>query len=252
MNIFLALVISLGINLLMFIPAFILKTDKLTDISYSITFIVLVLYSFFINDVSLLTILLLIMVVIWAIRLGGYLLIRIRKIGKDKRFDDRRENFFSFLKFWILQGVSVFFIMIPILLFMNIENKEFNFLVVFGIIIWLGGLILESVADYQKYKFINDPLNKDKWIDKGVWKYSRHPNYLGEMMIWIGLYLFMLPSFSFGQSIFGLMGPLYIILLINFVSGIPLLEKGANKKWGNNIEYKSYKKRVGILLPKFF
>ena len=250
MDILIALAVSLGINLLMFVPAFIFKTDKLTDISYAVTFVVVLLFGFLTNSINVMTVLLLIMIVLWAIRLGVYLLIRIRKIGRDKRFDGMRENFFPFLKFWILQGISVFVIMVPAVLFLNTEIKTFGAVSLIGIIIWCGGLMLETTADYQKYQFINNIDNKGKWIDIGVWHYSRHPNYLGEIMVWVGLYLFMLPVLSISHAFIGLIGPLYIITLISFVSGIPLLEKGADKRWGENPAYRAYKKRVGVLFPK--
>ena len=251
MNILLAaFIISLGINLLMFLPAFIFKTDKLTDISYSVTFVVVAAYGFIVHDFDSMNLLIDIMIFLWALRLGSYLLIRIHKMGRDKRFDGMRENFFSFIKFWILQGLSVFMVMIPALLFLSNGNKSFTVISAVGIVIWFCGLLLETIADYQKYTFINNPVNKGSWIDQGVWKYSRHPNYLGEMMVWIGLYLFMVSTFSLGEAFIGSIGPLYIIILISFVSGVPLLEKAANSRWGDNPNYQKYKKRVGVLFPK--
>ena len=247
MNLIIALAISLGINLVMFIPAFIWQTDQLTDISYAVTFATVGLVEFFMHGFSVPKLILLMMVLIWAVRLGSYLLVRIRKIGKDSRFDGMREHFFSFLKFWILQGVTVFVILIPLVYFMNTQSQGVGIVSVIGIICWLLGLVIESFADAQKFAFMNNPANKDRWIENGVWNYSRHPNYLGEMMIWIGVYLFVVTSFTTVQALISLVSPLYIIGLLLFVSGIPLLEKSADNKWGTDPNYQAYKQRTSVL-----
>jgi len=246
------LAVSIIINLTMFVIAYYLKTDKLTDISYAVTFIVLAVSGLISANGTLPSTILTVMICIWALRLGIYLLQRIRKIGKDKRFDGRRENFWSFLGFWLLQGVTVWIVMLPSNLFFTNEPKSISVLSVVGIVVWLVGLAIETIADYQKYSFINDIKNKGKWIDIGIWKYSRHPNYFGEIMLWFGVYLFTLSGLNTVQSLIGLIGPLYIAVLLIFVSGVPLLEKSADKKWGDNKDYQDYKRRTSvlILLPK--
>lgn len=252
MEILITLIVSLGINLAMFIPAFIFKTDKLTDISYAVTFVVVALFGFFSGDISLLKIIYVGAIGLWAVRLGSYLLIRISKIGKDKRFDGMRENFFRFLRFWFLQGLTVWVVMIPGTYFLNSSASEDIVWPIIGLSVFLVGLLTEAFADLQKYRFINNPANKGKWIDSGLWSISRHPNYLGEIMVWVGLYLFVLPSLV-GNSIWvGLIGPLFIAFMIIFVSGIPILEKGADKMWGADPEYQKYKNETGILFPSFF
>lgn len=232
------LIFALGFNILMFIPAFIFKTDKLTDLSYSITFIGLILYVFFSRAYSIGSLILLIAVLIWAIRLGGFLFIRIRKQKKDDRFDTMRNSFFKFLGFWLLQGITVWIVLIPAILF------EGNYYVA-GLAIWFIGLLIESFADAQKFAFKKNVKNKSEFIQSGLWKYSRHPNYFGEILCWIGIYVFA------GVWLWGLISPLYIILLLLFVSGIPLLEKKADKKWGKDKDYQKYKKETSILIPWF-
>jgi len=243
--------VSLGINLLMFIPAFIFKTDTLTDISYAVTFVVVALFGLLSGDTSLVKIIYFLAVLLWAIRLGSYLLSRIRKIGKDKRFDGMRENFLLFLRFWFLQGLTVWVVMIPGTLFFNANHTDITIVSFIGLAIFLVGLTVEAIADMQKYRFINNPENKGKWIDTGLWSISRHPNYLGEIMVWVGLYVFVLPALSGWGLIIGLAGPLFISFMILFISGVPILEKGADEMWGANPAYQEYKKRVGVLLPKF-
>ncbi len=251
-NILIALAISLGINLLMFIPAFKFKTDKLTDISYAVTFVVVSISTMMLNKITLPAVILVIMIFIWAVRLGVYLFIRIQKTGRDKRFDDKRDYFWKFLSFWILQGISVWVILIPSVLFFENTTNNFILISVFGMIIWLLGLIIEAVADSQKFNFKSNPKNKKKWIESGLWKYSRHPNYLGEIMIWYGIYFFIISYLDTVSVILGLIGPVYISLLLFFVSGVPLLEKRADKKWRKNEKYIEYKKRTGVLFPKVF
>jgi steroid 5-alpha reductase family enzyme len=170
-----ALIFAIVFNIMMFIPAFIFKTDKLTDLSYSLTFIGLSLYIFFSKTYSLKNLILLIMVLTWAFRLGTFLLIRIRKQKKDDRFDNMRNSFFKFLGFWLLQGFTAWIILIPVIL----STEKYC---IFGLAIWLTGILIESFADYQKFSFNKNPKNKNKFIQTGLWKYSRHPNYFGEIL----------------------------------------------------------------------
>ena len=249
MNLLLAFfIISVTANLAMFVIAFYLKTDKLTDISYALTFVILALIGLINANFTFTAIILTFMICLWAARLGVYLLQRIRRIGKDKRFDGRRENFWSFLSFWLLQGITVWVVMLPSNLSYTSEVSKITIVSVIGITLWIAGLVIETVADYQKYKFINDSNNKGKWIDTGLWKYSRHPNYFGEIALWIGIYLFTLPGLSTLQAFIGLLGPVYIASLIMFVSGIPLLEKSSDARWGNDKNYQMYKKRTSVLV----
>ncbi|MFS8117880.1 MAG: DUF1295 domain-containing protein, partial [Microcoleus sp.] len=184
-----AFIVSMGINLLMFIPAFVYKTDKLTDISYSITFATLAIFGFSQSDQNNLDKLILILVLMWAIRLGSFLFIRINKIGKDVRFDGMREQFTRFLKFWLLQGATVFVVMLAALIGYEQNNSIIGPITLLGIVVFLSGLIIESIADAQKFGFNSQIKNKGHWIDVGIWRASRHPNYLGEIMVWLGIYL---------------------------------------------------------------
>jgi len=232
------LLFSVIFNLVVFIPAFILKTDKLTDLSYSLTFIVATIYVFFSRPYSTGSLLLLIMVLIWALRLGIFLFVRIRNQKKDSRFDNMRGDFFKFMGFWLLQGLTVWLVLLPVILY---DGKFF----IIGMLIWLIGFLIESFADFQKFAFNNNSKNSKKFITTGLWKYSRHPNYLGEMLCWIGIYVFA------GVWSWGIISPLYIIGLLVFVSGIPLLEKKADKVWGHLQSYKKYKKETPVLVPWF-
>ena len=213
----LALIISLGINLLFFLLASTLKTDKFTDFTYGLTFIVLALLFFFKSQTFYLyQLLLTIMVVAWGVRLISYLLIRILKIKKDSRFDKIREKPLQFLKFWFFQGIAVWAIMLPsIYLFNNLNDKPINLVMVLAILVWTLGLLIETISDWQKFSFKNNPINKNSWIQSGLWKYSRHPNYFGEMLCWWGIFIFALP-FIQGLSWLTILGPIFITIILLF------------------------------------
>ncbi|MCX6249587.1 MAG: DUF1295 domain-containing protein [Bacteroidetes bacterium] len=249
-QILLTLIISVGFNLVLFIPAYRFKTDHLTDISYALTFIGLAFFGFVKNTSTLPSVMLYLMILLWAGRLGVFLFSRIRKIGRDKRFDGMRENFWLFGRFWLLQGITVWVILIPAIFFFTAPSTTLSFLSLPGFLIWLAGLLAETIADLQKYRFSTNLSDRGKWIETGLWKFSRHPNYLGEIMVWTGVYLFVLPGLSTVHAWIGLTGPVFIALLLIFVSGIPILEKSADKKWGDRDDYLEYKKRVGVLVPK--
>jgi steroid 5-alpha reductase family enzyme len=248
-NILYYLFASLIFQIVMFIPAFIFKTDKLTDMSYSLTFIFLALFAFFTNTFSIPKLILLIIISIWAIRLGSYLFIRINKIGKDARFDNMRDRFFKFSGFWLLQGLTVWVVILASLNFFINDYSNLALLII-GLFIWLIGLLIESFADYQKFTFRNNPKNKGKWISNGLYKYSRYPNYFGEALCWIGIFIFTYQGLNY-TSLINLASPLFILIMLLFVSGIRLLEKSNNKKFGNNKEYQVYKKKTSTFIPWF-
>lgn len=243
-----ALAISLALNIIFFSLAYRLKTDKFTDITYSLTFIAIALFSLSQSSHNNIETIGVILVIIWGLRLGGFLLYRVIKKGKDKRFDGVREDFGRFAKFWVNQGLVAWVLMIPLVLAAS-KHSHFSYLSVLGIIIWGFGLVIESAADFQKYAFRLTPSNRNKWISSGVWKYSRHPNYFGEMLIWAGLYVYVLQSLSLVSKIIGLISPVAIIVLLRYGSGVPILEKEADKKWGKDPDYVSYKKKTNLLIP---
>ena len=243
-----ALGVSLLINLSMFLVAFRLQSDKLTDVSYSVTFVTIAAWAFAMSDHSWYHVTLLVMVGLWAVRLGGFLLYRVLKKGKDGRFDGMRGSFIKFGRFWLTQAATVWIVMIPAVLAFG-ETPKLGLVAVVGIVVWAVGLLCETVADFQKLAFSSKPANKDKWIDTGIWSYSRHPNYFGEILVWIGVYMYVVPSLSLVQAVIGIVSPVFIITLLLFVSGIPILEKSADKRWGNVAAYRQYKKRTNILVP---
>lgn len=245
-----ALGLALLIQLVMFIPAYFFRTDKLTDLSYGLTFIILALIALLSNSASFTKILLFAMILAWGLRLVIYLFIRIRKIKKDSRFDKIRTNFIKFLGFWVLQGITVWVVMLASLLFFYSENVSFSVLSLVGFLTWAYGILIEGIADHQKFTFKNNPVNRGSWIQTGLWKYSRHPNYFGEMLCWSGIFIYAIPALSASViNIFiGLVSPLFIIFMLRFVSGVPKLEKIDDEKYRGNPEYKIYKKRTSMII----
>ncbi len=238
MNILISsLIVIVFIQIFFFILAAAFKTDKVTDLAYGSTFAIL---SIIYLDFEIQKIILTFMIFVWGIRLSGYLFIRIVNTGKDSRFDGIRERFFHLLGFWTLQATSIFIIMLPSLFFYSKSNPDFFS---FGFVIWLIGFLIEAVSDHQKYDFKK---KRKGFISSGLWRYSRHPNYFGEILCWAGIYVFVLPSLVLYEHI-GIVSPIFITFLLVFISGIPILEKQHGLKYGK--KYAEYKRKTSMLLP---
>lgn len=242
-----SLVLALIINGAMFLVAFRLKSDKLTDASYALTFIALAIFDFTYSSHNPYSIIGLLLVILWAIRIGSFLLYRVIRSGSDKRFDNMREHFWKFGRFWLGQAITIWVLMIPVALALS-AKPSWHGLAIAGTIIWLIGFATESLADQQKYHFTHNPAHKNHWIDCGLWRYSRHPNYLGEILVWVGIYIYALPNLNLIGKLVSLVSPLLIVILLMFISGIPVLEKSADKHWGNDPAYRDYKRRTSLLL----
>ena len=248
-SLILALGISFGIQVIFFIFAAAFKTDKVTDFSYGLSFFIITLYFYFASSMyhavqAVVTIL----ISVWAMRLASYLVIRIFKTKKDERFNEIRDHFWKFATFWFFQAVTVWVILLPAIVLLLTNNLSINPAFFVGVIIWAVGFFIESLADQQKFTFKKKPENKEKWIEFGIWKYSRHPNYFGEILCWVGIFIIALPYLS-GWLWLTAVSPLFITFLLCFVSGIPPLEKKYDKKFAGNSEYQKYKKRTSILVP---
>jgi steroid 5-alpha reductase family enzyme len=240
------------IQWLVFIPSYLLQTEKFFDLTGSITYIsVITIAVFFSIGADGRSILLWALVVIWAIRLGTFLFRRIRKAGKDDRFDEIKPSFIRFLNVWTIQGLWVTFTMAAALVAITTTNrKELDLFALVGFLVWALGFSIEVIADSQKSRFSANPDNKGKFIQTGLWSRSRHPNYFGEIVLWIGVAVIAIPVLQGWQWI-ALISPVFVTLLLTRVSGVPLLEKKADKKWGGQEDYESYKKRTPVLIPRF-
>ncbi|MFZ5809514.1 MAG: DUF1295 domain-containing protein [Chloroflexota bacterium] len=247
----LAVALAFLIQWLAFIPAYLLQTEKFYDLTGSLTYLSVTLIAvFFSSGADARAILLAALVIVWALRLGTFLFRRIRKAGKDDRFDDIKPSFIRFLNAWTIQGLWVTFTASAALIGITTTvRKGLDLFALAGFLIWLLGFAIEVIADAQKSRFNADPANKGKFIQTGLWSRSRHPNYFGEILLWVGVLIIALPVLHGWQWV-ALISPLFVAFLLTSVSGIPLLEKKADAKWGGQAEYEAYKKRTPVLIPR--
>jgi steroid 5-alpha reductase family enzyme len=244
------LIFVLTLNIIGFLIAFKFKTDKLTDISYALSFAGIATYGAVTNTMSDAKWIVFGLAMLWAARLGSFLLYRVHVVGRDQRFDEMRKSFWLFGRFWVLQGLTAWVVMLPAsFLFQSKGSPDLHTVTILGAAIALFGILFEGMADWQKFKFNQNKKNKGKWIASGIWKYSRHPNYFGEMTVWYGVYTACLPWLTDRQSLISILSPLTIVMLLVGVSGIPILEKSADKRWGKDKKYQEYKRRTSILIP---
>ncbi len=248
-----ALLVALAfvIQWLAFIPAFLRQTERFFDLTGSLTYVSVVTIGVLLGAApDARTILLWALVVVWAVRLGTFLFRRIRRAGKDNRFDDIKPSFIRFLNAWTIQALWVTFTVGAALAAITTANrKELDVLALVGLVIWLLGLGIEVVADAQKSRFSARPENQGRFIRSGLWARSRHPNYFGEIILWIGIAVIALPVLRGWQWV-TLVSPAIVALLLVRVSGIPLLEKRADEKWGGQADYEAYKSATPVLIPR--
>jgi len=249
--------ISFTIHLIIFIPSAIMKNEKFYDFTGMIAYLSIIIFAIQqkyiqIHSIDIYSLVLSLLISIWTLRLGIFLFYRVLKVGEDIRFKDVKNNA---LKFFVWFSISSLWVSLTTMAAMNVVtsknyNKDLTLLCI-GTIIWIIGFLFEIISDYQKIKFKNNASNKNKFIDSGLWSISRHPNYFGEIILWIGIYIITLPSTS-GLEYLGIISPLFVIVLLNKVSGINLLEASADKKWGSSKEYQKYKKITPRLIPKLW
>jgi steroid 5-alpha reductase family enzyme len=234
-----------------FIPAYLLQTEKFLDLTGSLTYITVAILSVLLSpQVDGRSLLLLALVVIWAARLGTFLFRRIQKAGKDARFDDIKPSFFRFLNFWTVQGLWVTLTLAAALAAITTTaRKELTWVALIGFLVWVVGFAFEAVADLQKNRFREDPANRGKFIQSGLWSWSRHPNYFGEIILWIGVAIIVVPVLRGWQWV-TLISPVFVTVLLTRVSGVPILEKRADEKWGGQDDYEAYKERTPVLIPR--
>ncbi|KZV56494.1 hypothetical protein F511_22302 [Dorcoceras hygrometricum] len=251
---FLALtaIVTVGYQLFFFIITALLKIDKLTDFAGSTNFVVLAVLTLVVKGSwHFRQVVLSLLVIIWGLRLGVFLLMRILQWGEDRRFDEMRTNFGKLAFFWIFQALWVWTVSLPLTV-VNSSNRNPSVQSrdIIGWIMWSIGIFVEATADQQKLLFKNNQENRGRWCNVGLWKYSRHPNYFGEILLWWGIFVAATPVLKNAEWLV-ILGPIFLTLLILFLSGIPLLEKSSDLKYGNTSEYIHYKRTTSplVLLP---
>jgi steroid 5-alpha reductase family enzyme len=245
-----ALVSSLVINTFFFVAAVLNRSDRVTDLSYCLTFIFIVLqYTLTQSNPTFFQTLMACMVTVWALRLGTHLFLRIIRLKSDSRFDGIRDQPLKFARFWFLQAISITIIILPVLVVLLARHiPPYGLISFLGFLVWAAGLALETVADFQKsqYKKLKNP--PTPWVSTGLYKYARHPNYFGEMLCWWGIFIYTLPYLS-GWNWIAIASPVYITWLLIFVTGIPPLLKKYAEKYASHPDYAAYISSTHLLIP---
>ena len=249
-----AVIISFLLQWILFIPAYFFQTEKFYDISGSINYISIVIYIYYYNYIThgfnLGNLILSFLIFLWATRLGIFLFLRIQNDGEDKRFRSIKPSPAKFFMTWTLQATWVSICSLCALTGISSDSGIIiNNLFFVGLTFFVLGFFIEVVADSQKTKFRKNPKNKNTFINSGLWAYSRHPNYLGEIFIWIGISVISFSSLS-NLQFATLISPIFTYVLLVYVSGVRLLEASGKEKWGHLKSYKEYIKKTPRLLFK--
>jgi steroid 5-alpha reductase family enzyme len=239
--------ICFGLNWLVFVPSYAAQTERDFDLTGSLTYLAVVGCAVTLGGREPRALLLALLVCLWALRLGSFLFARIRREGADHRFDELKPDFARFLLTWTLQGLWVFLTLSCALAAITASaGRPLGVLAALGAAVWIAGFAIEVIADRQKAAFRADPANRNRFIATGLWAWSRHPNYCGEIVLWVGVALIALPVLS-GWSHVTLISPLFVYVLLTRISGIPLLESRSDAKWGDDPEYRAYRSRTPLL-----
>ena len=172
-----------------------------------------------------------------------------KRQGSDSRFNVMKHKFAWFLFTWTVQGLWVLVTASAALAAItSADDKNFGLIGFLGLLVWVLGFSVEVISDEAKRKFRSQEENKDRFISSGLWAISRHPNYLGEILLWTGVAIIAIPALS-GWSFVTLVSPLFVWLLLTKISGIPMLEKKADRRWKGDSEYERYKASTPVLFP---
>lgn len=243
----LAFIINWGV----FLHANANKTEKFYDLTGAVTNVSLPLVALALSPVrDARSFLLFALVAIWAGRLGTFLFRRIQAAGHDDRFDAIKVSPPRFFVAWSLQALwGSFSLACALAGITSATRAPIGVVGIIGLIVWLIGFGIEVVADNQKTQFRNDSRNKGKFIKTGLWAWSRHPNYFGEIVLWTGVAIVAIPVLS-GAQWFTLVSPIFVVVLLTRISGVPMLEAKADKKWGGQADYEAYKANTPVLIPR--
>ncbi len=242
------------IQFLVFLPSFLFQTEKFYDLTGSLTYISVTSIAYFsLDSPTTIDTILYLYVIVWAGRLGIFLFRRINKVGKDVRFDKAKKKFFWFLQYWMGQAAWVVFTAgASILAILSPVEAELEVLAFIGIFLWWSGFLIEVISDYQKRKFRETSDPKTEFISTGLWARSRHPNYFGEITLWVGMAVISLSSLSGIEYVTAVVSPLFVYLLLRKAEGVPMLERIADERYGELTDYQEYKANTPVLMMKIF
>lgn len=236
-----------------YLPAVLRQTEKFYDLVGSLTYLTVVAVALGVcasqGAATPRTLLVTMPVAVWAVRLGTFLFGRIHRAGKDARFEQIKRSWHRFLVAWTLQGLWVSLTCLAVLVMVAAPDpRPLGVWDALGLGVWALGFGVEVIADRQKAAFAQHPENRGRFITSGLWARSRHPNYAGEILLWLGLFVIGLPRYR-GAEWLALLSPLFVWMLLRFVSGVPILEQRADERWGGQPDYEAYKARTPLLWP---
>ncbi len=243
--------LAFAINWLAFVPAALTQSEHYYDLTGGITYITTTVVALLLSsELDLRAMLVAAMVLVWALRLASFLFLRISASGGDDRFDVIKTQPPRFFMAWTLQGLWVLLTAAAAFAVITGGAREpLGPVGIAGIVIWSFGMLIEIVADRQKSAFKADPANAGKFINTGLWAWSRHPNYFGEIVLWTGMAIVALPVLQ-GWQYATLISPVFVAFLLIKVSGVPMLEDKADNRWGGQEDYEEYKRKTPVLILK--
>lgn len=240
--------VAFAVQWLVYVPSFLKQTEHYYDLAGALTYGSVIVLAVTLAAPDLRGVVMAALVLIWCTRLGSFLFRRVKRDGKDGRFDDIKPHWGRFLMAWTFQGLWVFMTLLAALLAITSPAAAgWDVLASLGLAVWAAGFVIEVIADRQKSAFRADPTNRGAFIRSGLWAWSRHPNYFGEILLWTGIALMATPTFA-GWQWLGWLSPLFVAWLLMKVSGAPLLEQRADATWGGQPDYEAYKANTPVLL----
>ncbi len=244
-------IVAFAVNWIAFVPSSAARTERYYDLTGSITYATVTVVALALShDRDARSVIVAAMVLVWAARLGTFLFLRVRRDGRDGRFDTIKTDPLRFLMAWTMQGLWVLLTAACALaIITGAEREPLGWVGAAGIAVWIAGFATEVVADQQKSAFKQDPTNEGRFITTGLWAWSRHPNYFGEIVLWTGVAIIALPVLT-GWRWVTLISPVFVTVLLTRVSGIPMLEARGRKRWGDEEAYQRYVERTSVLIPR--
>ena len=234
-----------------FVPSYVFQTEHYFDLTGGISYLSTVALAYAAHPaMGSRGVMLCLMVAVWSARLGTFLFLRVKRAGHDRRFTEIKKRFFRYAFTWTLGGAWVFITMAAALAAItSAKQPPMDGLAYVGALIWAIGFGVEILADHQKTVFRKDPVNAEKFISSGLWAKSRHPNYFGEIMLWLGIAVMALPVLN-GWQLITMVSPFFVTFLLIKVSGVRLLEENAQERWGADPQYNAYVASTPVLVPK--
>ncbi len=238
-----------AVQWLVFVHAWVKHTEVFYDLTGSLTYIVMVISGALLTGIGdVRSLVLVALIVVWALRLGPFLFQRIKRAGEDRRFRSLKHSFPMFLMTWTIQGTWVFITASCALAAITGQSSvPIGITFWLGLLVWIFGFTVEVVADRQKSAFRANPDNARHFITTGLWAWSRHPNYFGEIVLWLGIAIMAFPALV-GWQLATLISPLFVVVLLTFISGVRMLENRADKTWGDDPDYQAYKRSTPVLM----